>query len=104
MMRGSVEMFYFSGVKTETDRYGNFIDSTTSKSVLCITASNTAFDGDETNIFVPLDKEMHAHYQRLEPHLCTLDLNKPWSVSRNVGLMSPQLATLCNWLHRTDKN
>jgi len=45
---------------------------------------------------------MHSQYQRLEPHLTTLDLHRPWAVSRNVGLMSPHLATTCNWLHRTD--
>ena len=60
------------------------------------------FDGDACNIYLILDKELHAHYQKLEPHLSIIDLRKPWSVSNAVSLASPQLATLCNWLHRTD--
>lgn len=95
-------MFYVPKIKYETDIYGNFLDSTIGIPVLSITSMNADFDGDETNIWLVLDKEMHSHYQRLESHLCTLDLRKPWSVSRNVGLASPQLATICNWLHRTD--
>lgn len=37
-------MFYVPKIKTETDMYGNFLDSTISISVLAISASNADFD------------------------------------------------------------
>lgn len=102
LARGSSQLFFIGKVKTERDRYGQFIDYTISQSVLTITVSNADFDGDEENLTLILDREMFNHFSRLEPHLSVLDVRRPWQVGGAVGMPSPQISTLGNWLHRTN--
>lgn len=60
------------------------------------------YDGDELNMTLLLDREMVSQFSRLEPHLGVLDERRPWAMSSSVGIPSPMLSTLGNFLHRTD--
>lgn len=94
LKRGSAQMFYVTKVKTDPRDY------TISMSVLTLKAPNADFDGDELNIILILDRYMHDKLSRLQPHLGTLDLNRPKSISSNLSMPAPVLSTLCNWLNQ----
>jgi hypothetical protein len=60
--------------------------------------STADFDGDQLNGILSLDWEMNKRLEPLASHLSLMDLNKPYSVSRDVALPAPILATLNHWL------
>lgn len=92
LVRGSAQRFYVTKVKTDVTI------NTISLSVLCLKAPNADFDGDELNLMAILDVEMHDKLEPLAPHMGTLDLRKPWTVSRNLSIPGPVLNTGNNWL------
>jgi len=94
LKRGSAQLFYVTKVKTDPRDY------TISMSVLTLKAPNADFDGDELNIILILDKDMHDKLSRLQPHLGTLDLNRPRRISSNLSMPAPVLSTICNWLEQ----
>ncbi|HWT39892.1 MAG TPA: hypothetical protein VN081_01270 [Dongiaceae bacterium] len=59
---------------------------------------NADFDGDQLNNMIVLDDYMWQHVLRLSPHLGVMDLMNPWTVSRNIAIPVPVLATINNWL------
>jgi hypothetical protein len=50
-------------------------------------------------LIIILDKRQMVAMERLEPHLGVMDVKKPRTVSNNIGLPSPPLTTMVNWLH-----
>jgi hypothetical protein len=53
---------------------------------------------DQLNGILILDQHMGQHLEPLASHYSIMDLNKPSSVSRDVALPAPVLATLNHWL------
>lgn len=45
-----------------------------------------------------LDRAMYSRMQRLNPDLYSLDLSKPRSMSPDIGLPTPVVATIGAWL------
>lgn len=74
-------------------------DNTISMSVLVLKGPNADFDGDALNGMLILDQDMNRKLKRLSPHLGVLDLDKPRSISKNIVLHSPVLATISNWMY-----
>jgi hypothetical protein len=56
-------------------------------------------DGDEMNLMLILDQDMHDKLSRLAPHLYALDLGEPRRISSNLQLPGPVVSTIANWLY-----
>lgn len=92
LVRGSIQAFRIT--KIEKDPKINAI----SMSVLTLKAPNADFDGDELNGTLILDHEMYVRLQRLHPDHYIFDLDKPRALSGYIGLPSPVVTTIAEWL------
>lgn len=57
---------------------------------------------DALNGMLILDNVTLRKMQRFAPHLGAMDLRKPRTVSRNLTIPPPVIATIAAWLHGTD--
>jgi len=96
LRRGSIQTFKITKIKDDPSV------NTISLSVLCLRAPNADFDGDALNGQPCLDNDIAEKMKRLEPHLGAMDLNKPWRVSRNLGMPTPVLSTIGAWIDEGD--
>jgi hypothetical protein len=71
-------------------------------SVLCLRAKNADYDGDALNGQPLLDNKTSEVMSRMDPHYGVMDPNRPFRVSRNVGMPTPVLSTCNNWLVEGD--
>lgn len=92
LMMGSVLFLYIKKVKD------NIKDQTVSLSVLIIKSLNCDFDGDELNVYLPLDDILSQLLEAFAPHKNVFILNKPKMVSDNVYIPKTVIATFSNWL------
>ena len=60
------------------------------------------YDGDALWGELPLDHKNAKIMSRLDPVTGVMDLNKPFTVSRNTTLPAPLIATLTNWIIEGD--
>lgn len=98
LARGSAQLFYITKVFCEVGRYA------TAMSVLCLKAPNADFDGDAMNGALILDHELLVHAQRMAPHTGVMDNQTDRTVSNNIALAAPIIATIDNHLrHETDE-
>jgi hypothetical protein len=93
LARGSIQLFYVTHVKPDP------LINTISISTLCLKGPNADFDGDEMNLMLILDQDMHDKLSRLAPHLYALDLGEPRRISSNLQLPGPVVSTIANWLY-----
>lgn len=63
-------------------------------------ASGHKVDGDELNLTLLNDDEMRQKLTGLAPYMSAMDVSKPRSVSRNLLLPAPMIATLLNWMFK----
>lgn len=61
------------------------------------------FDGDALWGELPLDKKNDKVMSRFDPVTGIMDLNKPFTVSRNTTLPPPLIASMTNWLIEGDQ-
>lgn len=93
LVRGSAQALRVTKVKTDVSI------NTISMSVLVLKAPNADFDGDALNGMIILDEVMYNELQRLAPHLGVLDLQRPRTLSKNIAIPAPVLATIGNWMY-----
>lgn len=93
LQRGSVQRMRVTQIKTDPTI------NTIGISVLCLAAPNADFDGDELNGMLILDARTNERCNRLAPYHSVLDLQKPRTLSRNVAIPQPVLATMGRWIH-----
>jgi hypothetical protein len=97
LKRGSIERFKITKIKTDPTI------NTISLSVLCLRAKNADFDGDALNGQLALDHKTSDALSRMDPHLGVMDLNRPFTVSRNIALPAPTLSTIGAWILEGDQ-
>lgn len=97
LKRGSIQYIPIGGIKDDPT-----INSITF-SILATTAPNADLDGDEMTIMRCLDNNIAEIAKRLEPHLGTMDLNRPHLVSRNVKLPATFISTYAHLVAHHDK-
>lgn len=94
LARGSAQLLYIKHVKPDPKI------NTFSLSVKILVGFNADFDGDELNLMTILDHEIHRALYPLAPHMSSLDVTKPRSLSSNLKLQPPVAATINTWLTR----
>lgn len=85
------------------DFFRNPSVNTVAMSDLILKGPNADFDGDAMNGGLTLCHKWTRWFQRLEPHLGIMDLNKPFEVSGKVALPTPILSTIDSWLSEGDE-
>lgn len=93
LMRGSIQALRVTHVKPDPSIHS------ISMSVLCLVAPNADFDGDALNGMLVLDHKQWEYLRRLAPHHGVLDLTRPRTLSRNIKIPAPVVATIGNWMH-----
>ncbi len=78
-------------------------DNTISISPLNLIDKNADFDGDALWGELPLDLKNSKVMSRLDPVTGVMDLDKPFTVSRNTTLPPPLIATLTSWIIEGDQ-
>lgn len=91
--RGSAQAMFIMSVKTDP------AIATVSLSILSVTGLNADFDGDQLNGTLSLDNYVSEELEKLAPHMSVFDLNAPRSVSKNLSMPKPVVATIANWMH-----
>lgn len=97
LTRGSVGFNQIDNIKTDPT------DNTVSMSPLNLIDKNADFDGDALWGELPLDNKNAKVMGRLDPVTGVMDLNKPFTVSRNTTLVAPLIATMTNWIIEGDQ-
>lgn len=97
LKRGSIGCNGIESVKTDPS------DNTVSLSPLNLIDKNADFDGDALWGELPLDHKNAEALDRLAPYTGVMDLNRPFTVSRNVTLPPPLVATITNWIIEGDQ-
>lgn len=97
LKRGSVGFNGIDNIKTDPS------DNTVGISPLNLIDKNADFDGDALWGELALDNWYADKMERLAPFTGVMDLNKPFTVSRNVTLPSPLIATIVNWVLEGDE-
>lgn len=64
--------------------------------------AKATFDGDQLNGMIILDLSTADKLERLAPYHSVLDLQNPRTISRNIALPAPVVATISNWLHESE--
>lgn len=57
------------------------------------------FDGDELNLELLIDRQEHDDFWPFAPHYNVPDHKAPFTISKNVGLTDPTVATMASWMH-----
>lgn len=96
LTRGSIGYNQIDTIKTDPT------DNTISLSPLNLIDKNADYDGDALWGELPLDHKNAKIMSRLDPVTGVMDLNKPFTVSRNTTLPAPLIATLTNWIIEGD--
>lgn len=97
LRRGSVGFNGIESIKTDPS------DNTISISPLNLIDKNADFDGDALWGELSLDNQYAESMERLAPFTGVMDLNRPFTVSRNVTLPPPLVATITNWIIEGDE-
>lgn len=97
LTRGSIGYNQIDCIKTDTT------DNTISVSPLNLIDKNADFDGDALWGELPLDQKNAKVMSRLDPVTGVMDLNKPFTVSRNTTLPPPFIATMVSWITEGDQ-
>lgn len=97
LTRGSIGFNQIDEIKTDPT------DNTISLSPLNLIDKNADYDGDALWGELPLDHKNAKVMSRLDPVTGVMDLNKPFTVSRNTTLPAPLIATLTNWIIEGDQ-
>jgi len=91
LQRGSAQCLRITQIKTDPR------DNSIGMSVLVLAGANADFDGDALNLIVIPDERMYQSFRRLEPHLTSLDLRRPWAISGNLKMPAPVTISMVNW-------
>lgn len=97
LRRGSIGCNGIESIKNDPS------DNTISLSPLNLIDKNADFDGDALWGELPLDNKNADSLDRLAPYTGIMDLNKPFTVSRNSTLPPPLVATIVNWIIEGDE-
>ncbi|MCY1281941.1 hypothetical protein D9M68_20000 [compost metagenome] len=97
LTRGSVGYNQIDNIKFDPT------DNTISMSPLNLIDKNADFDGDALWGELPLDNKNAKVMSRHDPVTGVMDLNKPFSVSRNTTLPAPLIASITNWIIEGDQ-
>lgn len=97
LKRGSVG---FNGIESIKDDPS---DNTINVSPLNLIDKNADFDGDALWGELPNDNRHADAMDRLASYTGNMDLNKPFTVSRNTTLPAPLVATITNWIIEGDE-
>ncbi len=97
LKRGSVG---FNGIEAVKDDPS---DNTISISPLNLIDKNADFDGDALWGELAMDNYFADAFDPLAPYTGVMDLNHPFTVSRNVTLPPPLVATIVNWIIEGDR-
>ena len=94
--RASMQLFFINKI-----HYDDKIP-TMALSILCVVGFNADYDGDELNIFLPMDNEMTFYLENLAPHKSSFSLSAPKTLSRNMSIPKPVISTMSSWLRYKD--
>ena len=97
LKRGSIGCNGIESIKEDPS------DNTVSISPLNLNDKNADFDGDALWGELPLDHKNADALDRLSLYTGIMDLNKPFTVSRNPTLPPPLVATITNWIIEGDE-
>lgn len=97
LKRGSIGCNGIESIKDDPS------DNTVSISPLNLIDKNADFDGDALWGELPLDHKNAESLDRLSLYTGIMDLNKPFTVSRNPTLPPPLVATITNWIIEGDE-
>lgn len=56
------------------------------------------YDGDELNLFLPLDKVMSDELENFAPYYSAMDANRPYESSKFLTLLPPGNTIITNWI------
>lgn len=94
--RGSAQRMIITKVKPDPR------DKTISFSILAVSAPNADFDGDEMNVLLALDDTVADLWYTLAPHYNVVAPSKYRSLTGNMAIPKPVIATISNWIYRKD--
>lgn len=97
LAKPSAQLFYVTNFKTDVE-----INSISMSSV-CLAGPNADFDGDALNLLSINDTYSAGKFEALSPHAGALDYGRPRTVSRNLKMPTPIVATIANWLNYSDE-
>lgn len=97
LTRGSIGYNQIDTIKTDPT------DNTISISPLNLIDKNADFDGDALWGELPLDNKNAKVMSRHDPVTGVMDLDKPFTVSRNTTLPAPLIATITSWIIEGDQ-
>lgn len=97
LMRGSIQKFHI------TKFHKDPTIPTIMLSSLCVVGLNADFDGDACSCMLLLDEVMSVEMNHFKPHKSTFDVNKIRSVSSNLSIPKPVVATISAWIHEEDE-
>lgn len=91
--RGSAIRVFITKFKSDDIR-----DKTISLSQLVVKLGNGDYDGDEENVMVMLDEVMANEARHLAPHFSTMNVDKPYQISKFITVLSQSDTTIGNML------
>lgn len=97
LKRGSAQLLRIGKVKTSTD------DITTGISGMIVKPYNADFDGDMMAFALLLDNKMTKLMETLEPHFSALNFDEPFTISSDLAIFKPAIATIANrFFHKSE--
>ncbi len=93
LMRASAQLLGVTKIKHDPQQ--NTIDT----NHMILTGFNADFDGDALNGYKINDKSMYEKLRRMRPEFSVMDLNVPNSISSNLAIPAPVVATTAHWMH-----
>jgi len=93
LKRGSAQLLYIGKVKTAVE------DVTTGIAGMIVKPYNADFDGDMMAFALLLDNKMTRLMSTLEPHFSALNFDEPFTISSDLAIFKPAIATIANRFH-----
>ena len=93
LLQGSALLKYIGKFKTDPN------DRTISTSPLTVKPMNADYDGDALNYTILLDNELAKEFMNFEAHYSIPSLDKIYSISGNLTLLTPATTIVSNYLY-----
>lgn len=93
LKRGSMQLFYIDGISLDPTSV------TVKLPILVVRPFNADFDGDAMTFNLLLDRYMTEGMRTLEPHFSAFNLAAPRTISSDVMIPKPLMATMGNWIY-----
>lgn len=96
LARSSTQLMYISKIKDDPQ------DVTIGLPITNVVGFNADFDGDQMNIFLPLDNILARAMKHLEPHKSFYEINGYRELSSMMAFPKPVALTIANWYRYDD--